>query len=83
MKLLHPSVIGQPLDGAPDVHDLHFHFHSSLPRCLLSITLPLFLWGPVDCNSGDVVGILVQHLPNAEPLLPGNDGFYVLLLAPS
>ena len=44
-------VTGQPLDGAPGaVHVLQFLFHGSSPACLWSTTLPLSLWGPVDCN---------------------------------
>ena len=44
--------------------------------------LPLFLWGPVDCNFGDGVGILVQHMPNPAQSLPGDDGLHILWLAP-
>ena len=71
------SVTGQPLDGTPAVvHVLHFHFHSSSPDCLWSTMLLLSLWGPVDCNFGDGVGILVQHMPNPAQLLPGDDGLH-------
>ena len=77
------SVTGQPLDGAQAVvHLLHFHFHSSLPGYLWSTTLPHSFWGPVDHNFGDGVGILVQHLPNPAPSLPGDDGLHTLLLTP-
>ena len=30
------------------------------------------LWGPVDCNFGDGVGVLAQHVPNPTPSLPGD-----------
>ena len=77
------SVTCQPLDGAPAViHVLHFCFHSFSPGCLRSTTLPLSLWGPVDWNFGDGVGILVQHMPNPAPSLPGDDGLHFPLLAP-
>ena len=77
------SVTCQPLDGAPAViHVLHFCFHSSSPGCLWSTALLLSLWGPVDCNFGDGVGILAQHVPNPAPSLPGADGLYIFLLAP-
>ena len=77
------SVTGQPLDGAPAVvHLLHFHFHNSSPGCFQSTTLLLTLWGPVDFNFGDVVGILAQHMPNPAPSLPGDDGLHILLLTP-
>ena len=77
------SVARQPLDGDPAVvHVLHFRFHSSLPGFLRSITLPLSLRRPVDCNFGDGVGILAQHVPNPAPSLPGDDGLRILLLAP-
>ena len=84
MKLLHPlSVTGQPLDGAPAVVlVLHFRFHSSSPGCLWSTTLLLSLWGPVDFNFGDGVGILAQHMHNPAPSLPGYGGLHILLLAP-
>ena len=76
------SVTGQPLDGAPAVvHLLHFHFHSSSPSCLRSTMLPLSRWA-VDCSFGDGVGILVQHVPNPGPSLPGDGGLHILLLAP-
>ena len=79
----HLSVTGQPLYGAPlVVHVFHFCFHSSSQSCLPSTTLPLSLWGPVDCNVGDGVGILMQHVPNPVPSLPGGDGLHILLLAP-
>ena len=78
------SVTGQPLDGAPAVvHLLHFRFHSSSPGCLWSTMLLLSLWGPVDCNFGDGVGLLAQHRPNPAPSLPGDEGLHnILLLAP-
>ena len=77
------SVTGQPLDGASAVvHVLQFGFHSSSPGCLQSTTLLLSLWGPVDCNFGDGVGILAQHVPSPAPSLPGDDGLRILLLAP-
>ena len=77
------SVTGQPLDGAPAVvHVLQFCFHSSSPGCLWSTMLPLSLWGPVDCNFSDGVGILMQHVPNPVPLLSGDDGLRVVLQAP-
>ena len=66
-----------------EVHVLHFRFHSSLPGCLWSSILPLSLWGPVECNFGDGVGVLAQHVPNPVPSLPGDDGLHILLLAPS
>ena len=76
------SVTGQPLDGTPAVvHVLHFRFHSSSPGCLRSTKFLLSLWGPMDCNFGDGVGILVQHVPNPAPSLPGDDGLHILLLA--
>ena len=56
------------------VHVLHFGFHSSSSGCLRSTTLLLTLWGPVDCNFGDGVGILTQHVPNPVPLLSGYGG---------
>ena len=46
------------------VHLLHFRFHSSSPGCLRSTTLSLSLWGPVDCNFGDGVGTIAQHVSN-------------------
>ena len=77
------TVIGQSLDGAPAlVHVLNFSFHSSSPSCCWSTTLLLSLWGLVDCSFGDGVGILVQHMPDPAPLLPGDDGLHILLLAP-
>ena len=77
------SVDSQPLDGAlAVVHVLHFCIHSSSPGCLQSTTFPLSLWGPVDCNFGDRFVILVRHMPNPVPSLPGDDGFHILLLAP-
>ena len=77
------SVTGQPLDGAPAVvHFLHFRFHSSSPGCLLSITLPLSLWRPADCNFSDGVGILAQHVPNPAPSLSGDDSLHILSLGP-
>ena len=36
----------------------------------------------MDYNFGDGVGILVQHVPNPVPSLPGDDGLNILLLAP-
>ena len=73
----------QPMDGAPAVvHVLHFHVYSSSPGCLQSATLPLSLWGPVECNFGDGVGIHAQPVPKPAPLLPSDDGLHILLLAP-
>ena len=40
------------------------------------------LWSQVDCNFGDGVGILVQHVSSPAPSLPNNDGLHILLLAP-
>ena len=77
------SATGQPLDGAPAVvHLLHFRFHSSSSGCFRSTTLPLSLWGPVDCNFGDGVGILAKHVPNPAPSLSGGGGLHTLLVAP-
>ena len=77
------SVTGQPLDGTPAViHVLQFRFQSSSPGCLRLTTLLLSLWDPVDCNSGDEVGIFAQYVPNPAPSLPGDDGLHILLLTP-
>ena len=35
----------------------------------------------MDCNFGDGVGILAQHVPNPAPSLPCDDGLRILLLA--
>ena len=75
------SVTGQPLDGAPAVFHLHFRFHGSLPGCLWLTMHPLSPLGPVDCNFGDGLSILVQHEPDPAPLLPDYDGLHILLLA--
>ena len=56
--------------------------HSSSPGCLGSTTPLLSLWGPVDFNFGDGVGILAQHMHNPAPSLPGYGGLHILLLAP-
>ena len=66
-------VTGHPLDGASAVvHLLHICFHSSSPGYLWSTMLPLSLWGPLDCNFGDGVGILVQHVLYPAPSLSGD-----------
>ena len=44
--------------------------------------LPLFLWGPVDCNFCDGVSILAQHVPNPAPSLSGDNGLHIFLLVP-
>ena len=44
--------------------------------------LLLSLCGPVDCNFGDGVGILAQHVPNPAPSLSVDDGLHILWLAP-
>ena len=76
-------VTGRPLDGVPAVvHGLQFRFHSSSPGCLQSTMLPLSLWGPVNCNFGDGIDILAQHVPNPAPSLPSDNGLHILLLAP-
>ena len=73
------SVSVQPLDGASvEVHVLQLH--SSSPGCLQLTMLPLSRWA-VDCSFGDGVGILVQHVPNPGPSLPGDGGLHILLLA--
>ena len=69
------------MDGTPAVV-LQIRFHRSSPGCLRLTTLPLSLWGQVDCNFGDGVGILAQHVPNPAPPLPSDDGLHIVLLAP-
>ena len=76
------SVTGQPLDGAQAlVYGLHVRFHSISSGYLRLTTLSLSRWGPVDCNFSDGIGILVQHMPNPLPWLPGDDGLHILFLA--
>ena len=69
MKLFHPCLSFASLWMVPQVWFIFFISASTI--------LQLFLWGPVDCNFGDGVGIPTQHVPNPAPLLP------VLSLAPS
>ena len=61
---------------------ISIRFHSSSPGCLRSTMLHLSLWGSADCNFGNGVDILAQHVRNPGPLLPDDDGLHILLLAP-
>ena len=63
LKLLHPCVSLASLWMVPQ---LWFIFFISASTVLHQVVF----WGPVDCNFGDGVGILVQHMPNPAPSLP-------------
>ena len=83
MKLLYPCLSLASLWMVPQLWFIFFISASTVLQQVVFGRPHLFsFWGPVDCNFGDGVGILMQHVPNPVPSLPGGDGLHILLLAP-
>ena len=75
------SIFSQFFSGAPAVIELPWSlFYSSVPSCFWAPSAPFAVRCPAHCNSGYVVIALPQHMPDASPSSPGDEGMNILLL---